>query len=649
MYFNAHDQAKLDSEKNRRHSSFCFAKILLALLIASSTWSAIAITGVREAHAYTSINTVDDEGFAPEGYSWSFEFKDVESERGFEYVQDISKHYSGINQSDPASDFFDCVKSGDSGYAAYIGKNTLTHTYGQANFALRFTGGSYGDQAIDAIVSIVDWTYIEPSVGWAGYWMNKDEIRSFEDLQTGIFYNKGYSNDSRYRALNEQPSLSNINLYLVGLSSVSIEIEFVEAGTNTPVSVQGHATAIDIDCEQGIVFDAGVDSVEVAKRSLEDSPENVPFLSISPSTDQVASGSYAVSGSDADGFYNRALVGIYFTTTENTPLAITFKSPWAGENDGAEGFAATAMSFFALTPEYIANPSISDLGTAVKTTSAKTPVEIGEQFTFTVGITVPVEGYTCRIGYRYQSLEIADTLDEHLEIVEGSARFLIDGVEQSSIPGSVSYHDSPDGLRLVFDKDYLSNLSLTGQTLALSFEAFASSSPLQDSNGQFMIPNTASVTINDQEIETNTVYVEVAEEAIEKTVVVTKKIAAAEVYQGHGDPTFMIILSGTDANGTQRTYRRLASFSEHAEADADGYLSTSVTFENIPVGTYVLTEGDTIRYELESIESNGVIDADKVSFDLNALEEGWATITNKKTSSYGGSDATSVINWFEAV
>ncbi len=622
-------------------------KTFLALIMVLSAWYVIAISYARSAFALTPIITVSDDSFAPEGYSWRFEFQDVVSESGFEYIDDIAPYYSHINYSDPASGFFDCVTAGDAGYAAFIDGSTLPTRYGSPQFALRFTGGSYKGQAIDAILSIVDWTYVEARGGWSSYWMINDPDHFFESFRTGIFYNTSYTNDSRYRGLSEQPSLSNINLYLVGLSDVSIEIEFVEAGTNNPISVQGHATAIDIDCEQGLSFGSGIDSVEIAERSLDLSPDSVPFLAPNLLLGTVTAGSYAVSATDDDGYYNRALVGMYFTTDINTPYALSFHSPWTGENNGWQNPSTTAISFFALTPEYIANPSVIDIGSVAKITSAQDSIEVGEIFTFSLEVTVPVEGYTCRIGYRYQNLEFIDVLNKHLSLIDGSERFFIDGVEQANLPADVAYLDGSGEMHIRFDADYLSDMELNGQTLTVSFDVYAHGRPAPDASDRSVIVNTASVIINGEELETNTVYVEIIDKEIPtKTVTVTKRIAADELYRQHGDPDFIMILTGTDEAGVQHTYHRLVTFAEDAAPAADGYLYTSVVFEDVPVGVYELSEQDALRYKLVYIETNGMIQGASVTFDLGVLETAWATLTNEKTSVYGGSDATSVINWF---
>lgn len=711
-----------------------FAAIALALLLASTAWSAIALVAAPEAYAAVPVRTVDDDDFAPEGYSWRFDFQTASAESGFERIEDLTPYYSYVNRSDPDAGFYDCVKAGDAGYAAFIDKGTDPRLpNGEPRFALRFCGGSYNGRPIDAVLTIADWAYLEADGGWDGYGIKNDPVVGFDRFRTGIFYNEGYTNDSRYRALNVQPSLSNINLYVVGLTDVSVELSFVEAGTDVPVAVQGHATSIDLDCSQGMTFLGGIDSAEVAKRSLETSPTGTPFLSIDSEVGRVSAGTYAADANDADQCYDCALVGTYFSTGAGRPYAISFHSPW----DGAS--SSTAMSFFALTPEYVASPAPSDLADVAKSASAREPVQLGETFTFSVDIAVPVEGLTCRIGYRYSGLAVKDALDPHLGFVEGSCRALRDGEPLGSV-GTCSHDAASNTVLFEFDEGFLASEQLVGQTITVEFDAVATSYPELGADGRYLVPNKALVIVNDAaSLETNTVHIELAkggvtvrkvaegesgaplegarfsletadgtlvrddivtgsdgtatvsdlaigdyvltetaapegyaataepiefslrEDAIadwptitvrngleRKRVVVEKRILASDAYWHHGDPTFSLTLAGQDALGGSHAYRALAVFEEDAKPDGDGYLTATVVFEGVPAGSYVLSEGDAVRYELATIESNGIVSDGTAAFDLVELDEGWARLTNRKTSSYGGSDATSVINWFDA-
>ena len=720
----------------RRVAGRC-AKVALALLVASAAWFGIG-AAARDAFAAVAIRTVGDDAFAPDGYGWRFEFESVTSASGFERVSDLAPYYSAVNHSDPSTGFYDCVKKGDSGYAAFIdAATTPLLSDGSPRFALRFSGGTYEGRSIDAVLSLTDWTYIEADVGWENYWIRTNPDTAFEQFRTGVYYNEGYTNDSRYRALNEQPSLSNINLYLVGLADVSIELQFYEAGTDVPVAVKGHATSIDLDGWQGMTFHGGIDVVEVAERSLEASPSGEPFLTIDAARSRVTAGSYVVSATDADGYYLCALVGSYFSTDANTPYAITFHSPWSGSNNFEDGSASTAMSFFALTPEYVANPSEDEMAQVEKAVDASGPVSVGERFTYSISVTVPVEGLTCRVGYRYQALAIVDELDSHVRAVSDGAR-LRDNGEVASSAGTFFYDSATNTVRFDFDESFLAGEQLQGQTFVLEFDAYAASYPQADSEGRYRVPNAAEVVVNNAAtLETNTVYVELQQGAVrivksdesggrlsgarfsitqedgtpvregvavddsgeavvtglplgsyliteieapvgyapaaqsvpfsvtesnagstqvitvvneldKKTVTAVKRIAADDVYWEHGEPAFLMTLEGTASNGKRYAFRKLAEFREDAQAASDGYLYATVVFEDVPVGDYVLAEGASVRYELESIESNGTVTGSTVSFDLLELDEGTATFTNRKVSDYGGSDETSVINWFEA-
>lgn len=628
----------------------CAMRLFLVVALAFSAAGAVrALSHPAVAYANPPVYTVSDEDFAPAGYEWSFDFESVSSEVGFVYVEDISKHYSRLNVSDPDAGVYDCVKEGDSGYAAYIDyeEGRRTDENGEPLFTLRFKNGTYNGTKIDAEMSIVDWRQIDPPLGWRYYWMQSDPGKIIPDLETGVYFNLGYTNDARNQGLHDQPSLSNMNFYLVGISELAIEVDFFYAGTDVEIPVKGHLTSIDLDGEQEMLFDECVERVEIAERSLE--PVGDFDYALTYDRDgKVSASEFTIAASNSDGYYERGLVGAFFSYKNSLePLSFKFYTPWNGTNTHIYGPEGTAISFFALTGEYVANPPVDEVATVSKSVDETSPVEVGDTVSFRVDLTVPVEGSSCRYGYRYTSLSIVDEVDAHLKVDPTSVAMLVDDAKLGGTAGSFAGDGSNGTVEYRFDSAYLEETSMLGQTYALEFDATVVSRPQAGSDGRYLIPNVATATVNNvAEIETNVVYVEVTAPPT-RDVAVTKRIAADEVHRAHGDPAFLFELSGTDASGAARTYRELATFPEGAPVE-DGYLVARITFEDVPAGTYTLEERDAVRYALESIDSNGTVEGQAVTFDLTRIEQPAATFTNGKTTNDGGSDAASVVNRFVA-
>lgn len=629
-----------------------FISYALATIAISLVYAFVACEGTliapETAYAAAPIATVSDDEFAPEEYRWNFDFEDVEPVAGFQYVEDISAHYSKINIGDPERGVYDCVKRGDSGYAAYIEDNgEALDAEGNPLFALRFKDGRYENTPIDAVVSIVDWNYIEPSRGWNSYWMHYNVAHVFDDLRPGVFYNLGYTNDARNKHLFEQPSINNVNLYLVGLNSLTIEIEFFQAGTDTPVAIKGHATSIDLDCAQAMAFSGGFDRVEIAERSLRLSPEKEAFLSIDDETGRITAGTYAISATDDDGCYQCGLVGGYFNT-EQEPMRLTFETPWEGYNNSLLGVKSTAISFFALTPEYVANPPLGDMAVIVKSIEPDEPVKLGDTVCFQVDVTMPVEGVTCRVGYRYKSYSFIDVMNPCLKLsFDDCSLYRIDGAERERLFGLTLSAAGTGRIEHDLAESYLESQPMVGQTLRYTFHAQVTDLPEPNEEGRYFIPNQAVVTINGTQLHSNTVYVEV-DHSTPKDVTIAKRIRADSLYAGHGNPAFLFELSGTDKNGVERTYRRLAAFIEDMQPDEEGMLCASFVIEAVPEGLYTLIERSGIRYRPSIIESNGMVEDGTVVLDLSRLSNPEATFTNEKATNDGGSDSTSVINRFTA-
>lgn len=118
-------------------------------------------------------------------------------------------------------------------------------------------------------------------------------------------------------------------------------------------------------------------------------------------------------------------------------------------------------------------------------------------------------------------------------------------------------------------------------------------------------------------------------------ITVTKKIKESDIVWAHGNPIFRFEVSGTDVKGNPHTYEDYVEFSKGNYNLEGGYAALSVVFKDIPIGTYTISEKETLRYKFESAtpdSPNVTISGQvgKAALDMQHSEAGM-TFINKKT------------------
>lgn len=109
--------------------------------------------------------------------------------------------------------------------------------------------GKYQGKDIDMKVLVTDWGYTKRMVVTGTY----VSIASFENGQN-IAPNVAFSK--------KRP-----RFFVTGTDYIDFQFQFFESGTETPIAVKGHSTAVDIDTKQGVKFLSGIDSAYVAADS----------------------------------------------------------------------------------------------------------------------------------------------------------------------------------------------------------------------------------------------------------------------------------------------------------------------------------------------------------------------------------------------
>lgn len=129
---------------------------------------------------------------------------------------------------------------------------------------------------------------------------------------------------------------------------------------------------------------------------------------------------------------------------------------------------------------------------------------------------------------------------------------------------------------------------------------------------------------------------------------VIKRIKASDFHKEHGNVTFLFKMEGTDACDESHTYYKEITFTEdYVNANTvNGYVEKAVTFEQVPMGTYIVSEEDSARYKLAKVENvkNATVEGKSAKYDLVKNDTASSKFTNIKYEWQGYSDSSIVNN-----
>lgn len=128
-------------------------------------------------------------------------------------------------------------------------------------------------------------------------------------------------------------------------------------------------------------------------------------------------------------------------------------------------------------------------------------------------------------------------------------------------------------------------------------------------------------------------------------LILEKEIRADEINFANGNPIFLFEVKGVDLEGKTHTLHGTAEFTREyteQEKNSDGMVRKTVTFSEIPAGTYTAYEMEVMRYSLEDITeiTGGTRKEDTVVFDLIQNDAGRAVFINHKDEWQDWSDTS---------
>ena len=453
--------------------------VLLALALVLTCLMGMALP--QRARAVTSpfpavtIEEIAEDEFEDPGYAWSIGFEGSEVIEGFSREQNIGQYLSagGAVSEGNRNRFVNTP-----GYAAFIEEGTK-----KGSFSLRYTGGNYEGTPIDAIVTLVDWTYREPPGGFSSIPEYGGSISYWENFRPGVFI------ADEWRTLADSgEGIDSWNFYTVGLDELVVSVQFVHAGTTDPVEMMGHLTTTDLDVFQRFAYGGSCTKGKIAAEN--------EVLEIVDNGTTVDSGSHRLDDQDPVDYRN-GLVEAYFDTTGervDEPLLFWFGTSW--------GAGDTVESVFFLNTEYITSPPPNDEPTEIVKSADKTgddKISVDDEVEYAIDYTAHEQGLNCRWGYRYTALDLVDVLPAEMRYVDGSGRLYDStGADVTERAGTVVYegdNESPteNTVRFEFDEGYLQQMPMEGERYRFVFRAVLTEYP---ANGDLFVTNGSYALIN---------------------------------------------------------------------------------------------------------------------------------------------------------
>lgn len=451
---------------------------------------------------------------------------------------------------------------------------------------------------------------------------------------------------------------------------VGVKFEFLQHGTNNVVAVKGHITIKDIDGgyqNYGSGFRAyenhGIDKINILNGGdhlvtsyKKSSAGN--YYSLIKGKNCNDQGSTDLDESDKKGW---AVIYFNGTFSIRTELGDDFDAD-SGHGNRHAGviFESTAIGVY--TPEAprkrsgLKGTAYANMQWHSSTDNTKAererPLETEPGGIYAYGIEHTIYPMT------YTTYLLTDNLDSCMEYVADSGKILDSAGNDLTAKFVFDYQASSHVLsvkpRDFSVLDYKTTLYYTFHVKLADRETILRHG--HEKEALYYIKNTASVNVNGTTLNTGNTWFQGKTDIPTGNITVTKKIKDADIIWAHGNPTFFFTISGRDQNGIMHTYQDFVEYRNRNYETAGEYAVMSVTFENIPIGSYAVGEEKTLRYEYRDIgenSSNVIISRESGTAAITLTEqqlEASVTYWNEKTRFDGLSHCdvvknTAAIQW----
>ncbi|MDO4501813.1 MAG: isopeptide-forming domain-containing fimbrial protein [Coriobacteriia bacterium] len=324
----------------------------------------------------------------------------------------------------------------------------------------------------------------------------------------------------------------------------------------------------------------------------------------------------------------------------------TFKSPkttlTSGNDRWFKAGVIAPLTSNTMTSSFLGGGCTTNLTLYSSYAGLQAPVKTVDERTYATGETLEFT-ITQKMGCFfedtmdcYTSLVLEDVLPDGLTFLTASMN---DGSGKSlASAGTQTFDKDSRTLRFTFSSSWLSSTAnYAGQDLVLTVRCKAN----EPAKHQATLTNRSTTYFSGYAYQSNQVQVRVIQPC---TVTVTKRIKAEDVNWAHGEPTFTFALEGTGHDGKEHAYHATVAFRKKEGESASGEWLEQSTVIKAAAGTYVLSEEPCLRYQVDSVTTNGTVKGKAAELDLVELVHGTATFTNRKTAESGLSDVVSVSN-----
>lgn len=455
---------------------------ITGVMVANAAAGALAPVAAYAAPA--KITYVAENEFEDPKYTATLYYENITSESGWKKESNMLKYYSQqyYNPDTANPNDITSIAARSSGWSFAI-----DHSTPKSKPTLRFHKGVYGSHKVDMLVTLTDWTYLEPTGGWDKF----PETDHYDQFTPGVYVLDDY------RSMGEvNDKIGNINLYTVGLADLQVSVKWVFADTNDPIEIMGHMTCQDLDMYQTFSFDGAFTQGRITMDNWNIKLDDNNSVATTENSD------LSVDWKTDPDEYKAGLVGCYFDTTEEAQNygksgTLNFGASW-------HGWGSTCQSFFAMTPDFLTLPPLEGEDpqgkppAPVKTADKTEGVSVGDEVEYTVEMTAHEQGVNCRGGYRYTALDIIDKLPAEMRYVDGSGYLTDEAGTKLPDAGEVIYEGENEDptentVRFEFAKDFLPTMEMMGEKYYFKFKAVLTEYP---ANGNLYVRNGSFVRFN---------------------------------------------------------------------------------------------------------------------------------------------------------
>ncbi len=435
-----------------------------------------------------------------------------------------------------------------------------------------------------------------------------------------------------------------IGVSIANLKNITVNMEFLDHETQSPVTVKGYATFSDIDIVQSLSILSEVEQVYVSSDSvLYKDPDSLTFTApfeyrrVGNAVNDTMSANWVQANYHSDHLLFRfgSSYDQYRFTYNNLPISTgnyyIWKKDFSGNltdysitnTDGSvsqswQGLYFKRLGMVSLSP---LTKRVSDTDELLQTENTLSDRE--EAFLYTLSHIVPGESSQ----FYYNTYTIEDSIPGDLLIKESQIQ-VTDGRKQ--------------------DVTERFDIQISGQKITIQAKAaWLSKEAFYDVTYHFVIPvqlrdtvdlssyegrtwqaqnkGTVSITRNgsSEQQESNPVitYLPVERARLETGEIrLQKVIKRSDIYTSHGDPTFLFFVEGEDEAGNSHRYETTLCFQKSSYTVEEEFAILETVVSNVPLGTYHVTEGSVLDYvltDLKSLTSNASVSG---SPDDNTLQ-----------------------------